>query len=155
VALAALIAAYHESGEPGHLRSTLPLAGRTVVERQARLAASAGADPVLIYVERLPAALSAAIERLRRDGVPVRVVRDAEEAAEAVDPFDRLLLVADGAILPAAQHARLAAVDQPAVLTVPDGGFGELYERIDAASRWAGLAAIDGAQLRETASIRS
>ena len=39
------------------------------------------------------------------------------------------------------------------MLTVPDGGYGELYERIDADSRWAGLAAIDGALLRETAGM--
>jgi hypothetical protein len=153
VALAALIAAYHESGEAGHLRATLPLAGRTVVERQARLAASAGANPVIIFVERLPAALSAAVERLRRDRVPVILVRNVEEAAEAVDPFDRILLVGDGAIVPAAQQVRLAAEEGPAVLTVPEGAHGELYERIDAQSRWAGLAAIDGALLRETAAM--
>jgi hypothetical protein len=153
VALSALIAAYHESGEPGLLRATLPLAGRTVVERQARLAAAAGADPVLILVERMPAALSAAIERLRRDRVPLRVVRNAEEAAEAIDPFDRLLLVADGAVLTASQHRQLVEAEGNAVLTVPDGGFGELYERIDANSRWAGLAVIDAALLIETASM--
>jgi hypothetical protein len=153
VALAALISAYHESGEAGHLRATLPLAGRTVIERQARLAASAGANPVVIFVERLPAALSAAIERLRRDHVPVQLVRSAEEAAEAVDPFDRVLLVGDGAIVPAAQQLKLATEKGPAVLTVPEGAHGELYERIDAKSRWAGLAAIDGALLRETATM--
>lgn len=153
MALAALIAAYHESGEAGHLRATLPLAGRTVVERQARLAASAGANPVIIFVERLPAALSAAVERLRRDRVPVILVRSVEEAAEAVDPFDRILLVGDGAIVPAAQQVRLAAEEGAAVLTVPEGAHGELYERIDAQSRWAGLAAIDGALLRETAAM--
>lgn len=153
MALAALISAYHESGEAGHLRATLPLAGRTVIERQARLAASAGANPVIIFVERLPAALSAAVERLRRDHVPVQMVRSAEEAAEAVDPFDRVLLVGDGAIVPAAQQLRLAGEQGPAVLTVPEGAHGELYERIDAQSRWAGLAAIDGALLRETANM--
>lgn len=153
MALAALIAAYHESGEAGHLRATLPLAGRTVIERQARLAASAGANPVVIFVERLPAALSAAVERLRRDRVPVKLVRSAEEAADAIDPFDRVLLVGDGAIVPAAQQVKLAAEKGAAVLTVPDGGHGELYERIDADSRWAGLAAIDGALLRETAGM--
>lgn len=153
MALVALIAAYHESGEAGHLRATLPLAGRTVVERQARLAASAGANPVIIYVERLPAALSAAIERLRRDRIPVKLVRTVEEAAEAIDPFDRVLLVGDGAVVPAAQQLRLAAKEGPAVLTVPEAAHGELYERIDARSRWAGLAAIDGAMLRETAAM--
>jgi hypothetical protein len=153
VALAALIAAYHESGEPGHLRATLPLAGRTVIERQARLAAVAGAAPVILFVERMPAALSAAIERLRRDRIPVQVVRSAEEAAEAVDAYDHVLLIGDGAIAGRSQLARLAEADGAAVLTVPDGSHGELYERIDAGSRWAGIAAIDGAMLRETAGM--
>ena len=153
VALAALIAAYHESGEPGHLRATLPLAGRTVIERQARLAAAAGAAPIILVVERMPAALSAAIERLRRDRIPLQVVRSAEEAAEAVDAYDHILLIADGAIAGRSQLARLAAAEGAAVLTVPDGSHGELYERIDAGSRWAGVAAIDGALLRETAGM--
>lgn len=135
------------------LRAALPLAGRTVVERQARLAAAVGADPVLILVERMPAALTAAVDRLRRERVPVRIVRSAEEAAEALDPFDRVLFVADGAVLTAAQHARLAAGTEAAVLTVPDGGFGDLYERIDAGSRWAGLAVIDGKLVAETAGM--
>jgi len=118
VALAALISAYHESAEPGHLRSTLPLAGRTVLERQARLAAGVGADPVIVVVERLPAALTAAIERLRRDRVPVFVVRTAEEAADAVDPFDRLLLVADGAVVPASQRERPSKSSWRAMLSM-------------------------------------
>ncbi|MEA3030405.1 MAG: hypothetical protein QOG13_1730 [Sphingomonadales bacterium] len=153
MALAALIAAYHESGEPGHLRATLPLAGRTVIERQARLAAAAGAAPVILFVERLPAALSAAIERLRRDRLPIEIVRSPEEAAEAVDAYDRILLIADGAIVGRSQLARLAGAEGAAVLTVPDASHGELYERIDAGARWAGAAAIDGALLRETAGM--
>ena len=95
--LAALIAAYHEAEAPdAGLRATLPLAGRTLVERQARLAASAGASPILLYVERVPPELLAAIERLRNEGVPVRLARSASEAVEAVDVDDRLLLVGDG-----------------------------------------------------------
>ena len=153
MALAALIAAYHESGEPGHLRATLPLAGRTVIERQVRLAAAVGAAPIILFVERLPAALTAAIERLRRDRLPVEIVRSPEEAAEAVDAYDRILLVADGAVVGRSQLARLAEAEGAAVLTVPDASHGELYERIDAGSRWAGAAAIDGALLRETAGM--
>jgi hypothetical protein len=153
VALAALIAAYHESGEAGVLRATLPLAGRTVLERQARLAAAAGANPIVIVVERIPAALSAALDRLRRERLPVVVARSAEEAAEAVDPFDRVVLVADGAVADGNQLGRLTALEKEAVLTVPDGSFGEVYERIDASSRWGGLAVISGALLRETAGM--
>ncbi len=153
MALAALIAAYHESGEPGMLRATLPLAGRTLVERQARLAASAGANPIVVIVERVPPALGEALDRLRRDRLPLVVARSAEEAAEAIDPFDRLLLIADGAVADSDQLASLAATQGEAVLTVPDSGYGELYERIDAATRWAGVATVTGALLRETAGM--
>lgn len=153
MALAALIAAYHESAEPGALRATLPLAGRTVLERQARLAAAAGAAPIVIVAERMPPALGGALDRLRREGIAVQVARTAEEAAQAVDPNDRLLLIADGAIAEADQLAEITRGDDRQVLTVPDGGFGELYERIDAGARWGGIAAFDGALLRETVSI--
>lgn len=153
MALAALIAAYHESAEAGLLRATLPLAGRTVVERQARLAAKAGASRIVLLVERIPPELGEAIERLRRERLPIVVARSAEEAAEAVDPSDRLVLVGDGAVAEAGQLARIAAAEGAAVLTVPDAGYGELYERIDGQSRWAGLAAVDGAMLRKTAAM--
>ena len=153
MALAALIAAYHESEEPGIPRATLPLAGRTVIERQARLAAAAGASPIVVLVERMPADLTAALDRLRRDRIPVQIARSAEEAAEAIDPNDRLLLIADGAVADGDQLTRLGVAEGPVVLTVPDNGFGELYERIDAASRWAGLAVMDGSMLRDTAGM--
>jgi hypothetical protein len=151
--LAALIAAYHESAEPGRLRAALPLAGRTVVERQVRLAVAAGASPVLVLAERMPADLAAAIERMRREHLPVRLVRGAEEASEAIEAGDRLLLIADGAIADGATLAALAVGEGPAVLTVADTGHGEIYERIDAHARWAGAAALDGALLHSTVAM--
>ena len=154
LALAALISASREAGEAGaSLRATLPLAGRTLIERQARLAAAAGASRIVIHVERMPVDLVAAIDRLRRERLPIVVARSAEEASEAVDPSDRILLIADGAVADATQLARLAAIEGPAVLTVPDSAFDDRYERIDAASRWGGLAAFDGGLLRETAAM--
>ncbi|HEX8640051.1 MAG TPA: hypothetical protein VF704_02730 [Allosphingosinicella sp.] len=153
MALTALIAAYHESGEAGVLRACLPLAGRTLLERQVRLAAAAGASPVVVVVERMPVALAAAIERLRRERLPIEVARSVDEAALAIDSNDRVLIIADGAVGDASELERLARSDAPAVLTVPDKNHGELYERIDAASRWAGLAAIEGALLAETAAM--
>ena len=153
MALAALIAAYHESGESGALRAVLPLAGRSLVERQARLAARAGATRIVILVERLPAELGAALERLRRDKVPIHIARDVEEAAETIEPADRLLMIGDGAIIDEDQLARLAEGSDHAVLTVPDSVHGELYERIDGQSRWGGAAAIDGQMLRATAAM--
>ena len=79
------------------------------------------------------------------------LARSAEEAAEAVDPGDRLLLVGDGLVAPEAAIARLVAIDGPAVLAVPDLRVDDRYERIDAQSRWAGLALIDGELLQQTA----
>ena len=111
MALAALIAAYHESGEPGHLRATLPLAGRTVLERQARLAAGAGADPVIVFVERLPAALTAAIERLRRDRRAGEARPQRRGGGRGGRPVRPVLLVADGAV--AARSRSMSGSPQP------------------------------------------
>ncbi len=150
--LAALIAAYHEADEPeGSLRATLPLAGRTVVERQARLAAAVGADPIVILVERVPPELTAAIDRMRSEGISAAVARNAAEAADAVHPDDRLLLMADGLIADESHVARLTSAGGSALLTMPDQLGDARYERIDADSLWAGLAIIDGDLLKRTA----
>lgn len=152
--LAALIAAYHEADEPGGgLRATLSLAGRTLVERQARLAASAGADPIILLVERIPAPLLVAIDRLRGEGFKLVVARNAQEAAEAVHPDDRLLLVADGLVAGQGHIDRLLAVGASSLLTVPDLRVDDRFERIDAHSRWAGLALLDADLLKQTAAV--
>lgn len=152
--LAALIAAYQDAAAPDTgLRATLPLAGRTLVERQARLAASAGAFPVIILVERVPSELVSAIDRLRSEGVSVTVARSAAEAADAVHPNDRLLLVADGFVADEVHISRLLSAGSNALLTVPDRGVSDRFERIDAQSRWAGLALLNGQALKQTAAM--
>lgn len=154
MALAALIAAYHEADDPGGaLRATLPLAGRTLVERQARLAASAGAAPIVVAVERVPPGLTAAIDRMRAEGLQLVVARSAAEAAEAVQGDDTLLLMADGVLAAQSHIDRLSAIGGTAILTVPDVRVDDRYERIDAHSRWAGLALLDGALLQRTAAV--
>jgi hypothetical protein len=154
VALTALISAYQESDEPGGpLRAVLPLAGRTLIERQAKLAALAGARRILVLVERVPPELLAALDRLRRDGLGVLLARNAEEAAEQVDPSDPLLLIADGFIGDESHLRRLAAASPPALLTVPDSSVDDRFERIDAESRWAGIGMIDGELLAQTAAM--
>ncbi len=152
--LAALICAYHESSEPGAgLRATLKLAGRTVVERQARLAALAGANPVVLVVERLPPELTAAIDRMRVEGIGVVVGRSAAEAAEAVPAEARLLLMGDGLVADESHIERLLKAEAPALLTMADHLGDDRFERIDADSRWAGLALLDGATFRQTAAM--
>jgi hypothetical protein len=153
VSLAALIAAYHEADDPpGTLRATLPLAGRTLVERQARLAAAAGADPIVIVVERLPPELLAAIDRMRAEGISAAIARSAAEAAEAVPADARLLLMADGLVADEDHLSRVAMAGGFALLTIPDHLADRRFERIDADSHWAGLALVDSGLLRQTAS---
>lgn len=151
MSFAALIAAYHEAEEPpGTLRATLPLAGRTLVERQARLAAAAGADPILILVERIPPELIAAIDRTRAEGMTVTIARSVDEAARAVAPGTRLLVIADGLVADESHVSRLAAAGGSALLTVPEHLGDDRFERIDPQSLWAGLAIIDGALFKDT-----
>lgn len=157
MSLAILIAAYQESDDAGGpLRAALPLAGRTLIERQARLARAAGATRLVILVERLPAALLAAFDRLRADGFALTIARSAVEAGEAVDAHAPLLFMADGFLGDERQLRQMAALDAPALAIVPDAGpaGGDArFERIDGQSRWAGLALIDGALLRDTAAM--
>lgn len=152
--LTALIGAYHESSDPGDgLRATLNLAGRTLIERQALLAADAGARTILVVVERQPPELVRAIERLRAGGIDILVARNAGEAAKAVQAITRILLVADGLIADAAQVRAVADQENLALLAVPDLRFDDRFERIDAESRWGGLALIDGQTLKHTAAM--
>src|SRR5215203_3983924 len=95
MALGALIGAYQED-ESGGLRALLPLAGRTLIEYQARCAAAPEAAPVVVMVERIPASLNAAFDRVRGEGVNVIPVSDASEAASRFEPGALILMIADG-----------------------------------------------------------
>ena len=154
MSFAALICAYHD-GEPAGqgLRSTLQLAGRTLLERQARLAAAAGAHPIVVVVDRQPAALGAALERLRADGIAITVARNAGEAAFAIPAEAPLLFMADGLVADESHVTRVLNAGGSVILTIPDFGADDRFERIDGQSRWAGLALLDGALLRQTAAI--
>jgi hypothetical protein len=153
LALAALISAYRQSDDSDGLRATLPLVGGTLVEHQARQAARAGATHIVILVERLPAALTAAIDALRADGLAVDIARSVGDAADRIHPDERLLVMADGCVVGQSAIDRIAATDTPALLTLADEPGRDSFERIDGGSRWAGLALIDGARLRSTAAM--
>jgi hypothetical protein len=154
VALAALIAAYGQvDGDSERLRATLPLVGATLLEHQVRLARRVGANHVVILVERVPADLTAALDRLRRDGIAVDVARNAADAADRFHPDERLLVIADGCLAGEPLLARVAASPSPTVVTVPDHSERHAFERIDALTRWGGLALIDGARLRRTVAM--
>lgn len=154
MAFAALIAAYQaaDEGEAG-LRALLPMAGRTLLENQVRRAVSAGASHAVVLVERVPAALSAAIDRLKRDGIAVSLARDPMDAADHFHPEELILLVADGLVAAPDCFEAMAARSAPTLLVVADTPENEDFERVDADHRWAGLALTRVDTLAATAAM--
>lgn len=152
MATGALIGAYQED-DSGGLRALLPLAGRTLVEYQVRCAAAAGAAPIVIVVERVPQALQDAFERLRLDGLGVFPASDVGEALSRFEAGTMILLIGDGIAPPAELVATIAAEPEPAIATVPDDESHAHFERIDAESRWAGVALVDAHLLGSTAAM--
>ena len=152
MALGALIAAYHEDDQGG-LRALFPLAGRTLIEYQVRCAAAVGAAPIVVMVERIPAALQEAFERLRAEGITVVPVSDGGEAASRFEAGALILQLADGLAPDVPLLSRLAEFAEPAIAVVPDDEAHQLFERIDDSSRWAGAALVEGHTLGSTAAM--
>lgn len=152
MAVGALIGAYQED-DSGGLRALFPLAGRTLIEYQVRCAAAAGAAPIVVVVERVPQALQDAFERLRLDGLGIFPVSDIAEAVSRFEAGSLILLVGDGIVPSSDLVMTMAQEPEPAVSTVPDNDGNAMFERIDAESRWAGVAVVDAHLLGSTAAI--
>jgi hypothetical protein len=152
MAVGALIGAYQED-DSGGLRALIPLAGRTLLEYQVRCAAAAGAAPIVVVVQHIPQALQDAFERLRLDGLGVLPVSAVDEAVSRFEAGSMILLIGDGVAPPAELVATMAGEPEPAVATVPDDGAHAMFERIDAESRWAGVAVVDAHLLGSTAAM--
>lgn len=151
--LAALIAAQEQTDIGDGLRATLPLAGRTLVEHQAGLAMAVGASHIVILVERVPAVLAHAVDRLRRQGARVEIARGVADAIDRFHPEERILLIADGAVAAQSAVEVLAEEAGPALLTLPDTQEYGAFERIDATERWAGFALFGKTLLEATAQM--
>ena len=152
MALGALIGAYQED-DSGGLTALLPLAGRTLVEYQVRCAAAAGASPVVVLVERIPALLNQAFERLRHEGLNLVLVSDGTEAATRFEAGELILMIGDGVAPPLELLTGLSDEQDAVILTVPDDEPHEANERIDGANRWSGVALVDGRTLGSTAAV--
>jgi hypothetical protein len=152
MSVGALIAAYQED-DVGALRALLPLAGKTLIEFQVRCAAAAGASPIVIMVERVPAALHEAIERLRLDGIAAVPVSAGDEAASRFDAGSLVLLIGDGVVAPLELLVQMVAERDSIVATVPDTEAHHAFERIDADSRWAGVAVVQASTIGATAAM--
>lgn len=152
MALGALIASYLED-DSGSLRALIPIAGRTLLDYQVRCAAAAGAAPIVIVADRIPIALKVVLQGLQQEGLPIVTVADAAEASSRFEAGELILLIADG-LAPSPELLSWVAEDQePVIATVPDDEAHERFERIDAVSRWSGVALVDAQMLGATAAM--
>jgi hypothetical protein len=152
MALGALIAAYSED-DSGSLRALLPIAGRTLLEYQVRCAAAAGAAPIVVVVERIPIALNEVLQGLQQEGLPVVTVGDAAEASSRFEAGELILLIADGLAPSPELLSGVAEEQEPVIVTVSDDEAHERFERIDAMSRWSGVALVNSKMIGATAAM--
>lgn len=135
---------------PAGLRASLHFAGQTLIEYQARQAARAGADRIMILVSVITPAVSQAVDRLSADGIAVALVRDMVSMVRDVPRDADVLLVADGAVVAQAHVDALGASEGNTLLVADDTRASAPFERIDAGQRWAGVARISPALMFDT-----
>lgn len=129
------------------LRALLPLAGMTLIEQQAERARAVGVSCLLVLVDGVPPALAEACDRIRARGLTVELVRSGADVLRLAKGHDRLLLVADGLVAGDQAWAAQVAARVPSLLVTADVSVTQGLERIDAVSRWAGLASVPAAAL--------
>ena len=150
--LAGLIFATHDADDRREaLAATLPFGGATLIEFQSRLLIDAGVSQILVAVGRVTPELLAAVARIARRGVAIDVVRSAAEAAAKAHPLARVVVVAD-ALVTTDAHVTLVAGEGEDLLLVTTRD-DEDFERVDGATRWAGLARIGAARIVEAAQL--
>ena len=152
MAIGALIGAYQEDDSEG-LRALLPLAGRTLLEYQVRCAAAAGAAPIVVVVERDSASAAGCVRAASPGRYRRLPVSDVAEAVSRFEAGSSILLIGDGVAPPVDVAVTLVSEAEPTVATVPDDEVHERFERIDAESRWAGVAVVDAHLLGSTAAM--
>ncbi len=141
------------------LRALLPIAGMTLIEQQAERARSVGVSQLFILVDGVPPALTEACDRIRSRGVSVDLVRDGRGVAALAAGADHMLLAADGLVAGEAPWQAVAGArgsgQRAAMLVTADGHATQTLERIDATTRWAGLASVPRAALAQIADAPS
>ncbi|MEQ1510259.1 MAG: hypothetical protein ABL909_07675 [Sphingopyxis sp.] len=125
------------------LRGLLPIAGMTVIEQQAERLKAAGLSRMLLLVDAVPGALAEACDRIVARGLSLDLVRGSDDVLALVENADQILLVADGLIAGDTAWSQVANTAQQSLLVTQDTPMTQGLERIDATTRWAGLALID------------
>ena len=127
------------------LRALLPVAGMTLVEQQAERLRAHGAARMILLIDGIPAGLADAVDRIRARGLPVTLARTPHDVMTAAGDAGSVLLVADGLVAGETLWNAALSGGYPVILTTRDTPMTTALERIDAETRWAGLALLDAA----------
>jgi len=152
--LAGLLFATHDADDrPDQLAATLPFAGTTLIEYQARLLVAAGASQMVVVVSRLTPELLGALGRIARRGTAVDTVRSAAETVAKLHPLGRIVMLADGLVTTDAV-VRTAAREGADLLLVADDEAGLMgLERLGGGAVWAGVARFRRERVEEVAAM--
>lgn len=141
--LAAILCATAPSADrPDILRGQIIFAAQTLVEYQARQAASVGVRELFILIEAVTPQLSRLVDRLITDDIHVHLIRDMPALVRQLPRDSDVLLFADGAIVDQRHVAGLADAGGDALLVVEDDAATSHMERVDAGYRWPGVARL-------------
>lgn len=152
--LAALILAQNDGDiAPANQPLLLTLGGQTLLERLAYQAIRMGAGHIILCAGALPGPMVAALDRLKARGLDIGLARSPREAADKLHPDEKVLVFANVVFVHDAELSDLAAMDAPAVLTLPEPWGRDRFERIDAADNWAGVANLPAGLIRETVAM--
>lgn len=150
MALVGLLYAHHFAAGASEPIGAVDVTGIASVVRQVRQCKRAGADRVVVMVERMTPRLAAALDAARRADPSVEIVHGAAAIAAAVADGDRVLSLDEGLV--ADERALAAVVDSggEAVIAVWREGtdLPIAAERIAADSFFAGIACYSGRLVR-------
>ncbi|MEA3537987.1 MAG: CDP-alcohol phosphatidyltransferase family protein [Pseudomonadota bacterium] len=153
MALVALLYAHHFSAGADEPLAALGITGIASVDRQIRQCRRAGAERVVVMVERVTPRLAAALDRARRATPGVEVVHGGDGVRAAIREEDSVLSLDEGLVADERAIAAVAGATGDVVL----GVWMEADERPIAAERiasdrfFAGLARFPGRLVRSVA----
>lgn len=132
------------------LAATLPIAGVTLIEFQARLLVAAGASQIVVVVSRLTPELLGAVNRIGRRGITIDAVRSPAEALAKLHPLARVVWLADGLVTSGNMIEMLGDRERDTVLVTNEG---DELERVGPDAVWAGAALIDAQRIAEVGKL--
>lgn len=152
--LAGLLFAHHDAEDrPERLVATLPFAGSSLIEHQARQLVAAGASQIVVVAPRLTPELLGALSRMTRPGVALDTVRSAGEAAGKLHPLSRILMLADGLVATDGAVGEMARDGGDALLVLDGEQAGPDFERVGGRLAWAGIARLGQQRVAEVAAL--